>query len=123
MRPLIEERIRAQLSDAEAGPLVLEGSALWPDTVAALRPASTGAIWLTVADDVIERRMRAASRYEEADAERRLLIDKFLARTLRFNRAMMERVRALDLAYLEVLEDMSLEEIGDLCLLHMQPIV
>ncbi len=120
--PLAEARIRAQLGEADAAPLVFEGSALWPDKIAPLHLRSVSAIWLTVADAVFERRMRSESRYAEADAGSRALIDKFLARTLAFDGAMMARVRALALPFIEVDEAMEVEELADLVLDRMRPL-
>ncbi|WP_179888569.1 MULTISPECIES: AAA family ATPase [Streptomyces] len=91
--PRIEELI-TERARAGAPGLVLEGSALRPDRVARLTVPGTAAVWLTADDTVLRDRVRAAGRYEEAtDAERRLM-DRFLARTVRFQARMLDAVEA-----------------------------
>lgn len=75
--------------------LVLEGSGLWPALVAELAVPHTAAIWLTADETVLRDRMRATSRYEEAGEEHRHLVDKFLARTLRYQALMLDDLAKL----------------------------
>ncbi|MFE2292688.1 hypothetical protein [Streptomyces sp. NPDC059452] len=91
--PRIEELITAHARGAGPG-LVLEGSALWPDRVARLAVPRTAAVWLTADDTLVRDRVRAAGRYEEATAGERLLMDRFLARTGRYQELMLEAVEA-----------------------------
>ncbi|MES5819980.1 hypothetical protein [Streptomyces sp. RG80] len=87
--PRIQELITERAEGA--GPrLVLEGSALWPDRVAGLDVPHTEAVWLTVDDEVLGARMRES----EPPAEQRPLVDKFLARSVRYQRLMVESVDA-----------------------------
>ncbi|WP_228925140.1 AAA family ATPase [Streptomyces sp. DH7] len=91
--PRIEELI-IERARAGAPGLVLEGSALWPDRVARLTVPRTAAVWLTADDTVVRDRVRAAGRYEVAmDAERHLM-DRFLARTVRYQARMLDAVEA-----------------------------
>lgn len=89
--PRIEELIRS------ADGLVLEGSALWPDRVAGLDAPGTDAVWLTAAPTVIRARIHAAGHYAEATPYERLLMDKFLTRTLRFQDLMLATVDPMNL--------------------------
>lgn len=89
-------------SAADAPGLVLEGSALWPANVAKLAVPHTAAVWLTADEDILSTRMRASSHYDQAAAEGRYLIDKFLARTLRYQTMMLDLVTRLGLAHLDV---------------------
>ncbi|MFE2974284.1 AAA family ATPase [Streptomyces sp. NPDC059258] len=101
LRPRIEELITDRAQAGSPG-LVLEGSALWPAWVARLTVPRTAAVWLTADDTVVRDRVRAAGRYEEATAGERLLIDRFLARTDRYQALMVDAVEALDLARVDV---------------------
>ncbi|MGW5924716.1 hypothetical protein ACWF2L_00540 [Streptomyces anulatus] len=89
--PRIEELITER---AGAPGLVLEGSALWPDRVARLTVPRTAAVWLTADDTVVRDRVRAAGRYEEATDAERHLMDRFLARTGRYQTLMLDAVEA-----------------------------
>ncbi|USC49027.1 AAA family ATPase [Streptomyces filamentosus] len=94
--PRIEELITDRARGGAPG-LVLEGSALWPERVARLTVPCTAAVWLTADDTVVRDRVRAAGRYEEATEGERLLIDRFLARTDRYQALMVDAVDALGL--------------------------
>ncbi|MFJ8971420.1 AAA family ATPase [Streptomyces anulatus] len=91
--PRIEELI-TERARAGAPGLVLEGSALRPDRVARLTVPGTAAVWLTADDTVLRDRVRAAGRYEEATDAERHLMDRFLARTVRFQARMLDAVEA-----------------------------
>ncbi|RFU86257.1 hypothetical protein DY218_13030, partial [Streptomyces triticagri] len=81
--------------------LVLEGSALWPTRVATLRTPHTAAVWLTADDKVLRTRIHASSDYSSATDRGRHLIDKFLARTLRYQTLMTRSVDELGLPRLD----------------------
>ncbi|MCL6290365.1 AAA family ATPase [Streptomyces sp. 43Y-GA-1] len=94
--PRIEELITDRAEDGAPG-LVLEGSALWPERVARLTAPRTAAVWLTADDTVVRDRVRAAGCYEQASEGERLLMDRFLARTGRYQSLMVDAVDALGL--------------------------
>jgi 2-phosphoglycerate kinase len=96
--PRIEDLIttHATGSGATAG-LVLEGSALWPVPVAKLKIPGTAAVWLTADDTVLRARIHASGHYETAAEEERHLMDKFLARTKRYQTLMLAAVDGLTL--------------------------
>jgi len=121
MAPMIEDLIRGR-AEAAGGPLVLEGSALWPETIAALRIAAASAVWLTAEPALIQARMYAESRYAEADSAGRALIDKFLQRTLAYDDAMMAAVRRLRLPHIAVGAGQSIAAVGDVALQRMAPL-
>ncbi|MFL5999553.1 MAG: AAA family ATPase [Streptomyces sp.] len=107
--PRIEELVRARVT----GPgLVLEGSALWPERVATLDVPHAAAVWLTADEDVVRARIRAG-RYDGATREERFLMDKFLARSARFQSLMVAAVDRLGLARVDVGKDMSVSEVAD----------
>jgi 2-phosphoglycerate kinase len=100
MWPAIAELIQAHAAGDE--PLVLEGSALWPDTVATLKTPGVAALWLTAPAELLRRRMHAASGYEQLPADRRELVDKFLGRALRCQDRMTQALTRLGLTSLDV---------------------
>ncbi|MFI0511790.1 hypothetical protein ACH3Y9_24865 [Streptomyces sp. WSLK1-5] len=108
--PRIEDLVREHAT----GPgLVLEGSALWPDRVAALDLPHTAAVWLTAGEDVVRARIRAGGRYDEASARERALMDKFLARSVRYQELMVEAVDRLGLPRVDVEDGMSVPDVAD----------
>ncbi|WP_234358751.1 hypothetical protein [Streptomyces sp. NRRL B-24085] len=109
--PRIEELVRAH---AGAGPgLVLEGSALWPERVAALDVPGTAAVWLTAGEDVVRARIRAGGRYGEASEAERALMDTFLARSVRFQELVVAAVDRLGLPRVDVGDGMSVPDVAD----------
>ncbi|WP_326778830.1 hypothetical protein [Streptomyces sp. NBC_01445] len=96
--------------------LVMEGSALWPVRVARLQVPRTAAVWLTTDDTVVSARVHAAGRYEAAtDAERRLM-DKFLARTERYQTLMIDALDRLGMDRIDAGGGRSVEELADMVL-------
>jgi shikimate kinase len=90
--------------ESASGPLVIEGSALWPESVATLQREGVSAVFLTASDDLFRRRIHAESRFDELAGSERELVEKFLARTLLYNRRMNEEVRRLGLESRDVEE-------------------
>ncbi|WP_179887737.1 AAA family ATPase [Streptomyces sp. b94] len=109
--PRIEELITDRARPGAAG-LVLEGSALLPERVARLTVPRTAAVWLTADDAVLRDRVRTAGRYARASEEERLLMDRFLARTHRFQTRTVEAVESLGLARLDVGGGRTVEELA-----------
>lgn len=107
--PRIEELVRTH-----AG-LVLEGSALWPARVATLSLVDSAAVWLTADSGTIRDRIRTAGDYADATAHERALMDKFAARTERFQRLVLADVERLGLTHIRV-DGRSVTEIADLVL-------
>lgn len=110
MWPDIEGLITSHVGGESKPRLVLEGSALWPDQVAGLQAASVAAFWLTASDEVFEARIRKSSCYDDADAEAKLLIDKFLGRTLRYDALMMEAIEHHGLTSIRI-DGLSVEDV------------
>jgi 2-phosphoglycerate kinase len=114
--PLAEALVRRHAEDPAAERLVLEGSALCPERVAGVALRSAAAVWLTAPAAVIDDRVRRESRYAEADPRCRAMIEAFIERSHRFDRLMMQEVRRLGLACLEVEGDVAVETLADRCL-------
>ncbi len=101
--PRVEELIRTRAADSVRGAgLVLEGSALWPAFVARLQVAHTAAVWLTADEAVLRTRVHASGDHDRASESERLLMDTFLARTVRCQALMVAAVDDLGLARLDV---------------------
>ncbi|WP_204116903.1 hypothetical protein [Streptomyces sp. CS147] len=99
--PRIEELITDRARGGAPG-LVLEGSALWPERVYRLTAPRTAAVWLTADATVVRDRVWAAGRYEQASEGERLLMDRFLARTVRYQALMADVVEARGLDRIDV---------------------
>ena len=116
MWPDIESMVTSHATDLATYRLVLEGSALWPETVATLDLDSVASIWLTASDEVFRSRIYGASGFGEASARERQMIQKFLDRTLLYNARMREIVSRRGLACVDVGDASSVEELGEKCL-------
>lgn len=111
--PQIEGLIVDRATSSAGTGLVLEGSALWPERIAELTVPNTAAVWLTADASLLRRRIRAAAGYDEStDAEQRL-IDRFLARTDRYQDLVIGAVDELGLAgIVNVEEARSVEDLA-----------
>jgi 2-phosphoglycerate kinase len=112
--PRIEELITDHATGRGPG-LVLEGSALWPARVARLTVPHARAVWLTADDTALRERMRASARYDELADQERYLVDKFLARTERYQELMAQAVDRHGLVRIET-GGRSANEVADLVL-------
>lgn len=121
--PRIEELISAHATEGGSSTgLVLEGSALWPVRVAGLRVPRTAAVWLTADDAVVRARVHAAGRYEAATDEEQRLMDKFLARTARYQVLMNDAIDGLGMDRIDVGGGRPVTELADsvLAAVHAQ---
>jgi 2-phosphoglycerate kinase len=118
--PLAEAIIRQAVAGGEG--LVLEGSALWPEDVAALRLDGVGAVWLTASPDLLSARILAGSGHAAADPDGRKMIERFLARAIAFDALVREAAESLGLPILQVTPGASIDQIADKCLGAARPI-
>ncbi|HEV7307630.1 hypothetical protein [Ensifer sp.] len=100
MWPRILEVIDSHRQRAE--PFVLEGAALRPEYVAQLEPGSVTALFLYADDDFLRRRMLAEARRDETYEQKAAIIDKFIERSIRENREMLEAARAAGIRCIDV---------------------
>ncbi|MDL4821511.1 AAA family ATPase [Actinomadura opuntiae] len=117
--PRIEEIVTAHAT----GPgLVLEGSALWPVRVANLNVPHTGAVWFTADPAVLRARVHASGHYDGATPEERHLMDRFLARTERYQTLMLDDVERLGLDRIDTGTGRTVPELADavLAAVHAQ---
>ena len=113
--PKVEAIIACYSNDASDAGVVLEGSALWPEFAAGSSPDKVAALWLTASDEVLTQRIYKVSLYHSKSPGERILIDKFLERTIAYNTLMVEVVKRHGLTLVDVLQS-SPEELTDRCM-------
>lgn len=114
LRSHIEELITARAADDRGSTgLVLEGSALWPVRVARLQVPHTAAVWLTADESLVRSRIRTAGCYEAATGKEQVLMDKFFARTVRYQRIMSDAVDRLAMDRIDAGDGRSVAELAD----------
>jgi 2-phosphoglycerate kinase len=113
LRPAIQNLVTTHTADAAAERLIVEGSAVWPESVADLCADGVGALWLTASDGFLRRRIYAASGYDQAPERERAIIDKFLGRVQGCNQRMLEALQRLGLPCLNVEATASLAELTE----------
>jgi 2-phosphoglycerate kinase len=109
--PTITALVTTHAADDATERLALEGSALWPESVATLHMDNVTALWLTASDAFFQARIYRDSHFAAAAPREQAMIQKFLERTLLYNERMMEAVHRLGLASLNVEESASLDEL------------
>ena len=113
--PQAETIVKEVATDTSKERIIVEGSALWPEFVATLEVANLAAVWLTASDAVFEQRIRAASQYRTESQRERMMVDKFLARSLLYNAQMMDAIRQHELVSVDV-NAASVDELIERCL-------
>lgn len=116
MWPGIAALIAARVEDSSNDSLILEGSALLPESIAALHLSGVVGVWLTAREDFLQRRIEQSSGLATAPVEQRAMIDKFVARTLAFNRLVLDDVSRLGLLSVDVSKVRSVDALADRCL-------
>ncbi|MBA1349285.1 hypothetical protein [Rhizobium sp. WYCCWR 11146] len=95
-------------------PFILEGSALRPEYMTTLDPNLVRAVFLYAEDDFLRARMMEEAGYKDATQSAALVIEKFVERSIRDKREMLEAARdaklqCVDVAYSEALEALAKE--------------
>jgi 2-phosphoglycerate kinase len=101
MWPRIEQTIGETLNSGVCG-AVLEGSALRPEYVAKLSYPNLACVGLFADEQFLKDRIKSASHYMQHDSGRKLLIDKFLTRSLRDNAEVVKAANRLGLPLVDV---------------------
>ena len=83
--PQVLEAISQHVAQPEGGLLVVEGSAVLPHLARGVAQAAETMVWLTAARPDLESRIHGESSYGQLQMEARLLVDRFLARTIAFD--------------------------------------
>jgi 2-phosphoglycerate kinase len=101
--PQVEAIIHAHTCDLSRACIVLEGSALWPRLVANLVDENgVKAIWFTASEQFFRSRIFAESNFDNVSKDRQYLIQKFLARTLLYDRLMRDELEHLGFTAIDV---------------------
>ena len=79
--PQIEAIVTLHSTDDSTDRIIMEESALWPESVVSLDFDNGASIWLTATNDLFEQRNHDASQYETLSSQEKTMIDKFLWRT------------------------------------------
>lgn len=96
--PQVRDLVHRYGSGLEGRCAVIEGSALWPEFVEDLaRRPSVEATWLVASDQLLQQRIYSESNYANAGPRDKLLIDRFLQRTLAYSDTMTRALEELDL--------------------------
>lgn len=114
--PGIESLITSHATDLSAEPLILEGSAIWPETVVTLNLDNVAAIWLRPSNGLLKERILKASRFAEAGDGEKRMIQKFLGRAKQYNEHMTDAVERFGLRTVDVKATSSVEELSGQCL-------
>ncbi len=117
--PKVEAIVASHSDDASTTGIVLEGSALWPEFLTGLDFDKVGAVWLTASDEVFRERIYVGSRYSSKSSRERMMIEKFLERTLAYNALMVEAVSRQGFILVDVLQS-DVTELAERCLSSLQ---
>ena len=113
--PKVKALIASHSTDTSTTGLVLEGSALWPELVASLDFDRIAAVWLTASEDVFRQRIHFGSLYSTKSPRERMMIDKFLERTLAYNARMVDAVNQHGFILVDVLQS-NVVELAESCI-------
>lgn len=113
--PKVEAIIASHSTDASTTGLVLEGSALWPEFVASLDFDRIATVWLTASEEVFRQRIHVGSLYTSKSPRERMMIDKFLERTLAYNTRMVDVVNQHGFILVDVMKS-NATELTERCL-------
>ncbi len=119
--PQVEIIVHSHASDLSTECLILEGSALWPGFVANLVGENgVKAIWLTARDQLFQNRIFSESNFCKVCKDEKHLIQKFLDRTLFYNKHMREEVERLRFMYIDVESVSTADELSKKCMELME---
>jgi 2-phosphoglycerate kinase len=112
----VKEIISLVGTDKSQSCLIIEGSALWPEFVVDLEAVHTKSIWLTTTNDIFQDRIYRESNLKAKSAPEKYLIEKFLARTILYNKKMMTAITRLGLMSITVDDTISSDKFSEICL-------
>jgi hypothetical protein len=119
--PIVEVIVRSHASDLSTQCLIFEGSALWPEFVANLVDAlGVKAIWLTASNQLFQNRIKRESNFCNVCEDEKHLIQKFLNRTLFYNKHMREEVERLGFICIDVESVSTADELLKKCMELME---
>jgi shikimate kinase len=112
--PQVARLVALHTTGLATGLLIVEGSAVLPELAVTVMHHGVAAIWLTADDEHLQHRIHTESRYALKTPREKQLIDKFVARSCKFNQRTIEVVKRLGLA--DVRDASNSDELRDLCL-------
>lgn len=116
-KPQVEVIVHSHVSDLSTECLILEGSALWPGFVANLVGENgVKAIWLSARDQLFRNRIFNASNFFNVSKDEKHLIQKFLDRTLFYNKFMRKEVERLGFVCIDVESVSTADELSKKCM-------
>ncbi len=118
--PQVKTIVNSHVSDLSTECLILEGSALWPEFVANLVGNGVKGIWLTASDQLFCYRIKSESNFDNVSEDDKYLIQKFLDRTLFYNKRMREKVEGLGLICIDVESVSMTDELSNKCIELME---
>ena len=119
--PIVEVIVHSHASDLSKECLILEGSALWPGFMVNLVGENgVKAIWLTARDQILRNRIKRESNFCNVCKDERHLIQKFLDRTLLYNKHMREEVERLGFICIDVESVSTADELLKKCMKLMK---
>ncbi|MBV9388582.1 MAG: (d)CMP kinase [Chroococcidiopsidaceae cyanobacterium CP_BM_ER_R8_30] len=115
--PQVEVIVHSHASDLSTERLILEGSALWPGFVANLVGENgVKSIWLTARDQLFQNRIFSESNFCNVCKDEKHLIQKFLDRTLLYNKHMMKEVERFGFMCIDVESVSTADELSKKCM-------
>jgi 2-phosphoglycerate kinase len=114
--PRIEALVTEHATGTDTRRLIMEGSGILPGHVTALKSPNTAAVWLTASADVLRGRIYSASRFHERTAKERIMVEKFLGRTERYDQLILGAVNSLGLPSIDTSAAPSTGELMKQCL-------
>jgi 2-phosphoglycerate kinase len=111
MWPLLRQKISGACQMNQG--IVLEGTALRPEYIAELDRQKVLAIGLYAERAFLRKRIESESFYAQQNGRMRLLIDKFITRSLRDNETIVEAANRLGLRLLDVADEGNLKQLAE----------
>lgn len=119
--PQVKVIVHSHASDLSTECLILEGSALWPGFVAHLVSENgVKAIWLTARDQLFRNRIKSESNFCNVCKDEKHLIQKFLDRTLFYNKHMRDEVERLGFMCVDVESVSTADKLSKKCIELME---
>jgi 2-phosphoglycerate kinase len=105
---------------SQGGKSIFEGSALRPEFIATLNQGELVPIGFHASEAFLRDRMLTQSDYHRRDAVQRVLIDKFIERSLRQNADFIETAGRLGLPMLDAQDQEAIDSFVERCVAELQ---
>ena len=114
--PQVKTLVCSYQSNLSTKGIIIEGSALWPKFTTDLIKEEVRGIWLTASDRLLQNRILSQSNFHHVSQNEKHPIEKFLDRTLLYNRRMREEVNRLGFDSINVESTTTIAELVNHCL-------